>query len=385
MGRLPETFSQIARKTERLVIGVMSGTSLDGIDIALVRLIGSGKTMDIELRHFTTYPLSEHWRQRIQAAFSGDTGQICRLNFDLGNHLGRLIRQFCVEHDQPLDAVDAIGCHGQTIYHIDGHSTLQIGEADLIAKMTGILVVSDFRSADIAVGGTGAPLVPYLDRILYSDPTAGTAIQNLGGIGNVTYLPPNPADDVLAFDTGPANAVLNEMVEVMTAGHHHCDQDAFFSAQGHCDSILLDRLLTHPFFYKPLPKSTGREMFGKAYVDQIIQEYPQLPKVDLLRTLVSLVTHSIVKAYQTYLPSPSKVYLCGGGVHHPMIMAELKALLTGKCVEPLPHRQGITADSKEAVAFAVLAHERINNTPANLPSVTGASRPTVLGKISTPC
>jgi anhydro-N-acetylmuramic acid kinase len=385
MVRSTDVFLQISAKEERLMIGVMSGTSLDGIDIALVRLAGSGMEMGIELRGFQSYPMEECWRQRIQAAFSADVSQICRLNVDLGRYLSHLILQFCEAHHQTPDSIDAIGCHGQTVYHIDGHSTLQIGEADLIAKITGIPVVSDFRPADIAVGGTGAPLVPYLDRILYSDSTAHTAIQNLGGIGNVTYLPPNPGAQVLAFDTGPANAILNEMVEIMTASRHHYDRDGIFSVQGRCNAMVLEQLLADPFFIRSLPKSTGREQFGKAFVERMIAEYPLISRVDLLRTLVSLITHSIVQAYRTYLPELDKVFICGGGVHHPLIMKELKGLLPGKTVEPLPDRKGVTADSKEAVAFAVLAHERINNTPANLPSVTGARRPAVLGKISTPC
>jgi len=380
-----EAFIRVSQKEERLIIGLMSGTSLDGVDLALVRLRGSGPHLNIQLRHFTTYPFSDDWRKRIQSAFTAGTDDICRLNFDLGRLFGEMILRFCSEFGLAPGTVDAIGSHGQTICHVDRHSTLQIGEADVMAKMTQTLVISDFRAADIAVGGTGAPLVPYLDRILYADPAANIAIQNIGGIGNVTFLPRDPTAAVLAFDTGPGNAVLNEMVELLTAGRQSYDQDGLLSQQGRCDLRLLTQLLTDPYFRLPLPKSTGREKFGQVYVRELRRIHPEISALNLLRTLVSLVAHSIADAYRHYLPELDRVYLCGGGAHHPLIVAELNDRLGSRRLTALPCRHQIGVDSKEAVAFAVLAHERLNNVPANLPSVTGAKRPAVLGKIATPC
>ncbi|NQU65178.1 MAG: anhydro-N-acetylmuramic acid kinase [SAR324 cluster bacterium] len=381
-----DEYIRIAHKKERLILGLMSGTSLDGIDLALVRLSGTGFEMKIELVKFATEFMPDTWRKRIREAFNANTREICKINFDLGHFLSDRILHFCREANLPLKDLDAIGCHGQTLYHVNHHSTLQTGEADVIAARTQTLVISDFRTADIAAGGSGAPLVPYLDQLLFKNRTGPIALQNIGGIGNVTYLPEDPAQDIIAFDTGPGNAVLNELVEIITAGEHSFDCDAFLSKQGRCDDLLLSDLLSHPYFQLNPPKSTGREEFGAEYVKQLLFRRPgtTISQNDLLRTLVSLVTHSITNAYQKYFPPLDHIYLSGGGVHHPLILGELKELLGEQKVTVFQSENGISADAKEAVAFAVLAHERINNTPANIPSVTGARKRTTLGKISIP-
>ncbi len=381
-----DEYIRIANKKERLILGVMSGTSLDGIDLALVRLAGTGFKMRIELVKFVTEPMPDDWRRRIRKAFVSNTQEICRINFDLGHYLSERIIHFCHEANLPLEHLDAIGCHGQTLYHINRHSTLQTGEADVIASQTQTLVVSDFRTADIAVGGSGAPLVPYLDQLLFKNRTGAIALQNIGGIGNVTYLPQDPAHDIIAFDTGPGNAILNEFVEIMTDGQYSFDRDAFLSSQGECDDHLLSQLLKHPYFEIKPPKSTGRENFGAEFVKQLLLEHPAqaIASNNLLRTLVSLVTHSIADAYQRNFPSLDHIHLSGGGAHHPLILKELKELLGEQKVTVFQSENGISADAKEAVAFAVLAHERINNTPTNLPGVTGAKKRTTLGKISIP-
>ncbi len=377
-------FIRVSRKKVRHVIGVMSGTSLDGVDLALVRLAGSGSDMDMELVQFATYPMPMSWRKRIQHAFKADTEEICRINFDLGHFFGELICRFCDEHRLRLTDLDAIGCHGQTLYHVDRHSTLQVGEADVVANLTQTLVISDFRTADIAAGGSGAPLVPYLDRLLFRDRKKNIALQNIGGIGNVTFLPKDHDEDVLAFDTGPANAVLNELVETITQGAHSYDRDGFQSSQGTCDRKILSDLLRHEYFQLPLPKSTGREEFGKDYVQNLLEKYSSTPLNDLLRTVVSLVASSIANSYERYLPKLDHIYLSGGGAHHPLVFAELQGRLGEDKVKRLDSLNRISVDSKEAVAFAVLAHERINNVPTNIPSVTGARTKTTLGKISIP-
>ncbi|MCP4752460.1 MAG: anhydro-N-acetylmuramic acid kinase [Proteobacteria bacterium] len=377
-------FIRVSQKSERLIVGVMSGTSLDGVDMALVRLNGSDLDLEFELKRFSTYPMPLSWRKRIQDAFEADTAELCKINFDLGFFFGELVCRFCRESGLDLNELDAVGCHGQTLYHIDRHSTLQSGEADVIADLTKTLVVSDFRTADIAAGGSGAPLVPYMDRILFKKRNENIALQNLGGIGNVTFLPKGLDQDILAFDTGPANAILNELVEIITKGEHGFDQDAFLSQQGILQPKVLEDLLNHEYFRRPLPKSTGRELFGRDYVRQLLQRYSTMSPVDLLRTTVSLISHSIVEAYNAYLPKLDKVYISGGGAHHPIIFEELQGFFGEDGVEKMVSANGITVDSKEAVAFAVLAHERINDTPTNIPSVTGARRKTTLGKISIP-
>lgn len=379
-----DKFLQILQKKERCVIGVMSGTSLDGIDIVAVRLSGSGLNIKIVPLHFSTFDMPTKWRQRIQRAFHADTEEICRINFDLGLFFGQLICQFCDENQISLNDVDIIGCHGQTLYHVDHHSTLQSGEPDIITCMTKTVVISDFRTADIAVGGSGAPLVPYLDQILFKDRKAAVVLQNIGGIGNATFLPKDSKNDTIAFDTGPGNAILNELVEIISNGEHHFDQDAYWSNQGKVNQNVLDNLSQHHYFSQPLPKSTGREEFGKEYVLKILASYPHVSKPDMLRTFVSLVTHSIADAYRRYFPDLNRVYISGGGAHHPIILKELQDLLVEMEVEKLDEIRGVGVDSKEAIAFAVLAHERLNNTPANIPSVTGARAKTTLGKISIP-
>ncbi len=381
-----DEYIRIANKKERLILGIMSGTSLDGIDLALVRLNGTGFGMSMELVKFVTESMPDDWRMRIRKAFAADTREICKINFDLGRYLSERIIHFCREASLPLNQLDAIGCHGQTLYHVNNHSTLQTGEADVIASQTQTLVISDFRTADIAVGGSGAPLVPYLDQLLFKDRAGPIALQNIGGIGNVTYLPKDPAHDIIAFDTGPGNAILNELVEIMTGGEHNFDRDAFLSSQGECDKNLLSDLLKHPYFLIDPPKSTGREEFGAEYITQLRLKHPNesISPHNLLRTLVSLVSHSIANAYERFFPIPEQIYLSGGGAHHPLILKELKELLGEQKVAIFQPENGISADAKEAVAFAVLAHERINNTPTNLPGVTGAKMRTTLGKVSIP-
>ena len=380
-----DEYIRIANKKERLILGIMSGTSLDGIDLALVRLSGTGINMSIELVKFMTESMPDEWRRRIRKAFAADTREICKINFDLGRYLSERIIHFCREANLPLNRLDAIGCHGQTLYHVNNHSTLQTGEADMIASQTQTLVISDFRTADIAAGGSGAPLVPYLDQLLFKDRSGPNALQNIGGIGNVTYLPKDPTHDIIAFDTGPGNAILNELVEITTGGEHSYDRDAFLSSQGKCDDQLLADLLKHPYFLMDPPKSTGREEFGANYINQLLLKYPSesISPYNLLRTLVSLVSHSIADAYQKF-PLPERIYLSGGGAHHPLILKELKELLGEHKVAIFQSENGISADAKEAVAFAVLAHERINNAPTNLPGVTGAKKRTTLGKVSIP-
>jgi len=379
-----DSLLQVFKKKERCVIGVMSGTSLDGIDLVAVRLSGSGLNTQIDPLHFTTYDMPANWRKRIQNAFKADTEEICRINFDLGQFFGQLICQFCDDFRLSLEQVDVIGCHGQTLFHVDHQSTLQSGEADVIASMTKTVVVADFRTADIAVGGSGAPLVPYLDQILFKDRKEAVALQNIGGIGNVTYLPEDLNKDIIAFDTGPANAILNELVEIISEGKYHFDRDAYWSNQGKVNKNLLEDLIKHDYFTLPLPKSTGREEFGKEYVMSILNKYARVSKIDILRTFVSLVTQSITMAYRDYFPGLKTVYISGGGAHHPTILAELQHSLQEMKVEKLDEINGVSVDSKEAIAFAVLAHERLNNTPANIPSVTGAHSKTTLGKISIP-
>ncbi len=375
---------ELLQKKERTVIGIMSGTSLDGVDLACVRLQGSGLDLDMQLVCFSCYDISEDLRNRIRESFSGGAEQICRLHYDLGRFAADLVIRFCEEHNLDRERVDLIGWHGQTVYHCHRHSTLQLGEADIIAQRTNIPVIYDFRAADIAAGGCGAPLVPYVDKILFAKENQPVAVQNLGGIGNVTYISPDPSQPVIAFDTGPGNVILNELVELYTNGEYTYDHNGLFSINGVIRLDLLKQLLDHEYFSRPLPKSTGREEFGRAYVEDLIGSNQHLSIPDLIRTAVSLTTYSIHLAYKKYLPQVDKIYLSGGGANHPLIIKELKELFGADRVDLLSNRLPIPVEAKEAVAFAIFAHEKLNGALTNLPSVTGAEYWVSLGKIALP-
>lgn len=374
---------QIYNKAERLVIGLMSGTSLDGVDIVLVKIQGSGINIKFDILDFETAPIPNALKIQIKQCFDGDTEDICRLNYILGDFYADLILMFLDRKTINIKDIDLIGSHGQTIYHCHNHSTLQIGEPEIIAQKTGTIVISNFRAADIASGGSGAPLVPYLDYILFHDSTQKTALQNLGGIGNVTCISGANPDDIIAFDTGPANSILNELTEIISQGKVAFDKNGMFSKVGSVNTELLDFLLKHPYFEQKLPKSTGREQFGKVYVTDILNSFSHLKKENVLRTFVSFVAKSIWMGYQQFLPDVDQIICSGGGSSHPILMDDLK-LLFGEKIKPFGKIKGITSDSKEAVAFAILANEKINGIPTNIPSVTGATKETTLGVISVP-
>lgn len=377
-----QQLTQIIQKEERIVIGVMSGTSLDGVDMACVRLKGRGSELRLQLLAFECVSMPDALRQKIRHGFTGTTEQICHLHAEMGRFFGETLGHFLQTHTEFAAQVDLIGLHGQTLFHAHRQCTLQLGDADTVAQMTGIPVVFDFRAADVAAGGSGAPLVPYLDRLLFAAAGQHIALQNIGGIGNVTYLPPNPEAPIIAFDTGPGNAILNELVHVYTNGTETFDRDGKFSAAGTLQVHILNQWLAHPYFKAPLPRSTGREEFGQAFVAAMLKDYSDVSLPDLIRTAVSFTSHSIAHAYRDYLPPLDRIYVSGGGVHHPILMQELRDLLGP--VEPLSSHSRMSVDAKEAVAFAVLAHERLNDTPTNVPEVTGANRSVCLGKLALP-
>lgn len=372
----------LAEKEKRLVLGMMTGTSLDGLDLGLFWISGQKTQVKIEQAAFTTEPYPESLRAAIIRCFHGSAQEICRLNMDLGQFYASRALDFASDQAH-LGPIDLVGSHGQTIWHVHGHSSLQTGEATLLAQTLGCPVVSDFRVSDISQGGSGAPLVPYLDRIFYGQSGLNTALLNLGGIGNVTYLPADPNEPLIAFDTGPANGILNEAAFIISHGGSTCDLDAQFSSLGKVDPQLLALLLDHPYFKLRPPKSTGRELFGQPYVQSIFNKWPG-GHFDLLRNLVAFVAHSVALSFEQHLPKLDRLFVSGGGAHHPLLMADLKERLAPLSVEPLPTTSAFTADSKEAAAFALFAHERINSNPTSLPEVTGARRAVSMGKISLP-
>jgi len=362
------------------VAGIMSGTSLDGIDVAIVD-IGRGVS---SVAH-RTVAYSHSVRVRILAVSGREcsTQQVSRLNFELGELYAKAVKDICDHLRVALNSVELIGCHGQTVYHEGAGkspNTLQIGEASVIAERLGIPVVSDFRTRDVAAGGQGAPLVPLVDYLLFRHKTRHRVALNVGGIANITILPAGaPADQVRAFDTGPGNMVVDQLVERMTAGRKRFDRDGAGAARGQINRPLLDRLLRHRYFAAPPPKSAGREQYGAAFVDSLIAS--GLAPEDLIATATAFTAASIATGISRFAPGTQEVIASGGGIHNIQLMAQLAAFLPGIDIATTAE-YGIDPDAKEAIAFAVLAHRTWQRKPANLPSATGARHEVILGKIT---
>lgn len=372
----------------------MSGTSLDGVDAALVDVDGSGPDdLRIQVVHFLTVPYAEE-RRRLShdAIVAGSAEALCGLHADLGEWMAEAALAVCARAGIDIATVDAIGSHGQTVWHrppAEGRrgATLQLGDAATIAERTGRPVVSDFRTRDVAAGGQGAPLVPWTDQILFAVPHRTRALQNLGGIGNVTRVPPRgSAEPVWAFDTGPANSLIDAAVEIATGGRHHYDRDGRLAARGRVDEALLADLLRHPYFAAEPPKSTGREEFGRPFVERLVEAVqPEGDQdwMDLVATLTELTARTVADAYRRWVVprGVDEVVLTGGGARNSVLAGRIRALL-----DPLPVLDGgaldVDPDAKEAVAFAVLAWAHLRGIPANLPSATGAAGPRVLGSLT---
>ena len=373
------------------VIGLMSGTSVDGIDAALVEINGRETDLQVNLLSGKTFAYPQELRDIILAVCNGRAISM----LELAALDDAIAFQFAAAAKaiQGEDlTVDSIGSHGQTVYHRPpspknlGYS-LQLGRGELIANLTGIKTVSNFRAADIALSGEGAPLVPKIDACLLAHPTNTRAVQNIGGIGNVAYLPPtqtsNWLDLVCGWDTGPGNALLDLAVTRLTDGAQTYDRGGRWAAQGSPDSELISNWLKQDFFRVAPPKSTGRELFSLDYLDRCWQDMEQknLNNSDRLATLTELTVASIVDSYRRFLPQmPDEILLCGGGSKNLYLRQRLEAELTSTHITTTDEI-GIDSNFKEAIAFAVLAYWRINSIPGNLPQVTGAKQATLLGNI----
>ena len=389
-----------ARRKERgmLVLGLMSGTSADGIDIALARISGvpprvKARLLDHTAVKFPAQVRAEILRVAEQQPISA--GELSQLNFRLGQLFADAAKSACKRFRVAVSSLDLIGSHGQTIFHqgnavpyLGGRvaSTLQIGEAAVIAAQSGVTTVADFRPADMAVGGQGAPLVPYADYLLYSDRKLGRASLNLGGIGNVTVIPAGAARErVFAFDTGPANMLIDALVAHFTRGSKKFDAGAKMALAGRAIPALLDELMRDPYLKKKPPKSTGREYYGADYVKRVLalgRRYRAKPN-DLIRSVTIFAALSVVDALNRFVTPKTKLdqlIVSGGGARNPLIVAQLAAALPG--IEVLPSsRLGVPEEAKEAFAFALLAYETFHQRAGNVFSATGASGPAVLGKI----
>ncbi len=382
-----------------LVLGLMSGTSADGIDVALARISGAPPNLRAQLLKHTSLPLPAAVRAEILRVAEGGpitAGQLSQLNFRLGEVFADAALAACRRFRLAPSRVALIGSHGQTVFH-QGRavsylgrataSTLQIGEPALIAARTGITTVGDFRPADIALGGQGAPLVPYVDYLLFRHAKLGRVALNLGGIGNVTVIPAAAKPtQVFAFDTGPGNMLIDAFVRHFSRGRRRYDQDARLALTGRSIPGLLDEMMRDPYLRLAPPKSTGREYYGRAYMQKLLAaaRRHRAKPADIVRAATIFTALSVVDALNRFVLPKSEFHqliVSGGGAHNPLLMAQLSAALPGIDVIP-SSRLGIPESAKEAFAFALLAYESFHRRPTNLPSATGARRPAILGKIS---
>ncbi len=394
----------------------MSGTSADGVGVAIAEIGPRG----VRVLAFDTFAYSAPLRREILNLCRPQTARldrICHYNHVLGEVFADAVIQLCERSHIALRSLDLIGSHGQTIYHLPKGgrfggraigSTLQIGEPSRIAQRTGITTVADFRPRDMAAGGEGAPLVPFADGVLFRHERLCRTVQNIGGIANLTFLPPlrkekgtfyffvrrpsasagvksrmSPFLNVLAFDTGPGNMVIDGMMRLLTKGRRQYDRDGLVAAQGTVHEGLLQEMLRHPFFRRRPPKSTGREEFGQQYCEWFYNKARRerlLPE-DMVATATALTASSIALAYRRFLPRlPDEMILCGGGTHNATLVRRLQERLAGVRIRSMDEF-GISVDAKEAVSFALLAYATIKGLANNIPAATGASEPVVMGKI----
>ncbi|MEM8559921.1 MAG: anhydro-N-acetylmuramic acid kinase [Bacteroidota bacterium] len=392
---LQHLLDQSERGAARIVAGLMSGTSLDGIDAVVAQLQGSGPGMAMEVLGTAHHGYDSTLRAALQANAEDATSSakaLAQLGVVLAHRYAEAIEAACEAAGLPASALDLVGMHGQTVQHVpaaehvagldDVRATLQIGSAPTLAARLGVPVVSDFRAADLALGGEGAPLVPYFDVVRFAHPTEARLLLNLGGIANMTLLPPGAGpESVAAFDSGPANILIDALAERFFG--EPCDIDGQHAAAGTVHRPLLDRLLGDAYLAASPPKSTGREHYGAAFVDWHFLSTNLAPD-DLLATATAFTVQTVHDAYARFV-APTQpvdvVIAAGGGVRNSVLMAGLR-----EAFAPIPVRTtadyGVDADMKEALCFAVLAHEYVNGVPTNLPSVTGASRPALLGSLT---
>jgi len=403
----------------KLVLGMMSGTSADGIDTALVKIGGAPPNLKINLLNHMHQAFPPQIREEILHVAEQNPltpREFSQLHACLGRLYAGAALAACKKFRISPKKIDLIGNHGQTIFH-QGQptnflgkptaSTLQLGDGSIIANLTGITTVSDFRPADMALGGQGAPLVPFADYALYRHPKLGRVSLNIGGIANITIIPANATPSgVFAFDTGPGNMLIDALVQHFTHGRQSFDNDARLARQGHLNRHLLETLLRDPYFKLKPPKSTGREYFGASYVKKILRQRRryQLKSNDLIHTATVFTAVSIAESIHRFVLPKCKIQqliVSGGGASNPLLMSQLSALLSSSVVgaqyaaspiakastpspiEVLPSTNCNTpTDAKEALAFAVLAYETFHQRPSNIPTATGARLPAILGKIS---
>lgn len=383
-------------RSAQRIIGMISGTSVDGVDAALIEVRDDGASTSVQVLAHDTYLYPPTLQEQLLAAAYPDSSSvdlICHLNVAVGVCFAEAAIATAAAADVAIDTVDLIGSHGQTIHHIPvatttplRHvSTLQIGEPCVIAEHTGVTTVADFRPRDMAAGGLGAPLAPYGHYQLFADSQRPKLAQNIGGIVNVSALTAPDVMQTLAFDTGPGNMLIDEAVRHATGGQQHFDAGGQLAAQGQTHAGLLSELLQHPFITQAPPKATGREVFGKDMWQHIHDRVVafHLSPADIIRTCTAFTVESIALNYEQFIfphHAINEIIVCGGGAENPLLMQ-----LFRQRVQPIPvvtpEHYGYPNAALEAIIFAMLAHATIHNRPSNIPTTTGATRPVVLGKI----
>lgn len=370
-------------------VGLMSGTSLDGIDAALVDISGKDKETQVTLISFLTYPLTAALLQRIRDCLSPDqstVAKICSLNVELGEVFAKAALAVCEQAAVPPTELAFIGSHGQTLFHIPETqgslvaSTLQVGDAATICERTQTTVVANFRERDMAVGGQGAPIVPYSEYLLYHSPKVTRILQNIGGIGNLTVIPRDLDEaEIIAFDTGPGNMIMNELC--LSFFGEDYDKDGQHAAKGTVQPELLAELMAHPYIEKPFPKTTGREVFGKDFSQQLQDTWSEIAPDDFLATVTMFTASSIAKAVGPLIQGPTELIIGGGGSYNPTLVAMIKASLP-ELVVKIQEELGYSSEAKEAIAMAILANQTLQQGNGNVPSATGAKKAVPLGSIT---
>ncbi|MBF0421369.1 MAG: anhydro-N-acetylmuramic acid kinase [Magnetococcales bacterium] len=363
-------------------VGLISGTSADGVDAVLLQT--DGETVpEVLARLACPYPAS--LRSQILSLYEPGANELDRLGAldrDLGEFFAQAAMQVCTTGGYPLDAVDVVGSHGQTVRHRPPGFSIQIGSPFMIAFRTGITTVADFRMADMVRGGEGAPLVPLYHRVVFGRSDARVAVVNLGGIANITAL--SNDGRVVAGDTGPANTLMDHWAERLTGGKDHCDHNGIMASRGRVDETAMTWLLRHPYFTRPFPKSTGREIFGATFLAEFLAAFPHMTAEDRFRTLAQLTIETVAQAAEQLLPPhPTRVVLCGGGADNPVLVQGCQQRLSQSEVISSSDL-GVDTAFLEAEAFAWLAVRTLKGLTSNLPEATGATLPAVLGAIYPP-
>ncbi|MCK4297442.1 MAG: anhydro-N-acetylmuramic acid kinase, partial [Candidatus Marinimicrobia bacterium] len=349
-----ESLIKLYNKNTLNVLGLMSGTSMDGLDVCLseVKRISTG--VKASIIHFSSYPYSRVFKNYLMGNLSGTSKKICHANFEITRKWTEMIKMFLAENNLSMSDIDLIGSHGQTIWHIHGDSTLQIGEASVLAEQFNVPVVSDFRVRDVAAGGSGAPLVPYMDYLLFKDYGRTFLVLNIGGIANFTIVPKNAksVDDIYALDTGPGVALIDAATFIVTDGEMTFDRDGKLAKNGKIREDILNNLMKHPYIKSPMPKSTGREVFGDHFVEEMIKSY-HLNKenlCDLVATFTRFTAEAIYSNYEQFFAEKyplDEIIVSGGGANNPVIMQHLKDIFCGAKISSADD-YGINTDAKEA-------------------------------------